>query len=63
MADKSSDQKPAILIQVVCVTSLVILSAIDAASRDFAVNTIVYAIIAGVLFGVGSIKQIFGGKD
>lgn len=62
-AKKPSDTgKPTVLIQGLCIMSLVALTAIDAFSTDFSVNTFVYAIIAGVLLGVGSLKQIFGGN-
>jgi hypothetical protein len=46
-----------------CVVALVLLVAIDAFSpEDFEVPFIVYAIIAGVLFGVGNIRNIIGGQ-
>lgn len=53
---------PTVIVQVACLIALVALSVIDASYLDFQVSNVVYAIIAGVLFGVGSIKQIFGGK-
>lgn len=44
-----------------CVLALVILGGIDAISPTYSVPTIVYAIIAGILFGVGGIRDVFGG--
>lgn len=59
--NKTENHKPTILIQVLCIVALVGLSLIDAAFDDFQVSNIVYAIIAGILFGVGNIKQFLGG--
>ena len=53
--------KPTLLIQVLCIFALVFLSAIDAWNKDFQVSNIVYAIIAGILFGIGNVKNIIGG--
>lgn len=55
--------RPRVAVQIACIVALVALSFIDANAKDFEVNTFVYAIIAGVLLGVGSLKQIFGGKE
>lgn len=64
MPEKKSDNtKPTLLIQVICIVALVLLSLIDASFDDFAVSNIIYAIIAGILFGVGNIKNIIGGGD
>jgi hypothetical protein len=50
-----------LVIQVTCVGALVILSALDAFSTTFAVDKLVYAIIAGILFGVGGVRELLGG--
>lgn len=53
--------KAKLITQVTCVLALVALAAIDAFSVDFAVNVFVYAIIAGILFGVGGVRELVGG--
>lgn len=61
MAQKTSETNHAkLIIQIVCVLALVALSGIRAVVPDFQVDTIVYAIIAGVLFGVGGVRELFG---
>jgi len=53
--------KAKLIVQVVSIIALVALAAIDAFSKDFQVNIIVYAIIGGILFGVGGIRELIGG--
>lgn len=55
------NEKPTFAVQVVCIISLVLLALIDGFFQEFEVNTIVYAIIAGVLFGIGNLKHLIGG--
>lgn len=54
------DTKPTALIQGLCLLALVVLYAISAFAKT-EVPLPIYAIIAGVLFGIGNIKNIFGG--
>lgn len=49
-----------VFVQGMCLVALVAL-ALGSGFGHFAVPNVVYAIIAGILFGVGSIKDIFGG--
>lgn len=66
MADKPQkhNSAPNITVVVACLVTIVALAGIDAASASFTVDKTVYAIIAGILFGVGGIRDIFtGGKD
>lgn len=65
MAKKSkkppqADTKPTIETILVCLVAIVILFSISALT-DKEVPLIVYAIIAGVLFGIGNVKNIIGG--
>jgi len=53
--------KAKLIVQVVSIVALVALAGIDAFSKDFQVNIIVYAIIGGILFGVGGIRELIGG--
>lgn len=54
----SSSTRPTVLIQGLCLVALVALTVVDAMYEDFEVSFVVYAIIAGVLFGIGNIKDI-----
>lgn len=61
MSTKRDDSpKPTILIQVLCIVALVLLFGISSIyQRD--VPLPIYAIIAGILFGIGNINNILGG--
>ena len=54
-----SNLKPTVFIQVACLVTLVVLYGISAYTKT-EVPLPIYAIIAGILFGVGNIKNIFG---
>lgn len=62
MAKKHDAKKPTILIQVLCIAALVIIVAIGAVTKTD-IPLVVYAILAGILFGVGNIRTILGGKQ
>lgn len=53
--------KAKLIVQITSILALVALAAIDAFSKDFQVSIIVYAIIGGILFGVGGIRELIGG--
>lgn len=59
---KRNDSRPTVLIQALCIIALVMLVGIDGYFEEFEVPLIVYAIIGGILFGVGSIRDLLGGK-
>ena len=61
MSTKKDDTpKPTILIQVLCIVALVLLFGISSFyKRD--VPLPIYAIIAGILFGIGNINNLLGG--
>lgn len=61
MARYDEKEHAKLVIQVTCVVALVILSALDAFSTTFTVDKLVYAIIAGILFGVGGVRELLGG--
>lgn len=52
--------KPTTFIQGMCLATLVVLYGISAYTER-EVPLIIYAIIAGVLFGVGNVKSFLGG--
>jgi hypothetical protein len=60
---KPEHQKPTFAIQISCIIALVILSFIDGFFAEFEVNNWVYAIMAGILFGVANIRNVIGGGD
>lgn len=55
-----NDNKPTTPVVVACLVTLVALTAVDAFSPAFAVDKFVYAIIAGILFGVGGLRDLIG---
>lgn len=59
-ANDENQKEAKVAIQAMCLVALVAL-ALGSGFGHFTVPTVVYAIIAGILFGVGSIKDIFGG--
>ena len=62
MAKKKPEQhKPTFALQIACLVTLVVLRLIDGIFTDSQVHPMVYAMIAGILFGVGSVKNFFGG--
>lgn len=61
MAKLDDKTKAKLIVQLAALASLVALAAIDAFSPDFTVNQFVYAIIGGILFGVGGVKELVGG--
>lgn len=63
MAKKDDDHKPTAETVVICFLTILALALIDALFINWEVPTIVYAIIAGVLFGIGNIKNLWGGND
>ncbi len=61
MSTNRNDQpNPTVLIQGLCLLTLVVLFAISSITKTD-VPLPIYAIIAGILFGIGNITQIFGG--
>lgn len=61
MAKLDDKTKAKLIIQITSIVALVGLAYIDASSVEFTVNQFVYAIIAGILFGVGGVKELVGG--
>ena len=59
--DHNDDNRPQTPVVVACLVALVALSLIDAIVPNFQVDKLVYAIIAGILFGVGGVRDLFGG--
>lgn len=49
-----------LIITITCVIALVVLSLARLYQPDFHVDLIVYAIIGGILFGVGGIRELLG---
>lgn len=60
-SDHDNDNRPATPVVVACLAALVSLTLIDALVPNFQVDKLVYAIIAGILFGVGGVRDLFGG--
>lgn len=58
-----NDSKPTISTVLVCLATIIALAYIDSRAPDFEVPVIVYGIIAGVMFGVGNIKKLWGNDD
>lgn len=59
-AANGNNNRPTTAVTVSCLLALVALSLIDALIPDFSVDKTVYAIIAGVLFGVGGLRDLIG---
>ena len=60
MAHEHETKNAKLIITIVCIIALVILALGKLFNPDFEVDIIVYAIIAGVLFGVGGVRELFG---
>lgn len=61
MAKHTDETKNAkLIITIVCIVALVILSLARLLNEEFKVDLIVYAIIGGILFGVGGIRELLG---
>lgn len=61
MADHSNDTQTAkLIVTILCIVSLVILSLARLLNPEFKVDLIVYAILGGILFGVGGIRELLG---
>lgn len=59
MADHTDDTKNAkLIITISCIVALVVLSLARLLNTEFKVDLIVYAIIGGILFGVGGIREL-----
>ncbi|MBI5117594.1 hypothetical protein HZA56_14045 [Candidatus Poribacteria bacterium] len=58
--DNRDDNRPATPVVVACLVAIVALSLIDALVENFQVDKLVYAIIAGILFGVGGLNDLLG---
>lgn len=59
--DNKPDAAPTLATIVVCLIFLAVLQGIAAATKT-EIPLIVYAIVAGILFGIGNIKNIIGGN-
>ena len=57
---KDNEQKPTTIVQIACIIALVGLSALEALNENFQVNIVVWAILGGLLLGVGGVSKIFG---
>lgn len=64
MPKKTNDlsPKPTVLIQGLCLLTLLALFIISAIYKT-EVPLPIYAIIAGILFGIGNVSNIFGGRE
>ena len=61
MADHSNETKNAkLIITLSCILAIVVLSLAKLFQPDFSVDLIVYAILGGILFGVGGIRELLG---
>jgi len=60
MGHEHETKNAKLIITIVCIIALVVLALARLFSPEFKVDLIVYAIIAGVLFGVGGVRELFG---
>lgn len=62
MADKKHDEthNAKLVVTLSCIVALVVLSLARLLQPDFKVDLIVYAILGGILFGVGGIRELLG---
>lgn len=61
MAEHTDETKNAkLIITISCIVALVVLSLARLLNEEFKVDLIVYAIIGGILFGVGGIRELLG---
>lgn len=60
MPSTNETKNAKLIVTISCIIALVVLSLARLFNEDFKVDIIVYAIIGGILFGVGGIRDLLG---